>query len=239
MHPAPPPSHRQKIAACAACLILAAPSTAGTFADNFDAGSGGLDASPSWSTRALGTSNADFLYEAGGNGGQRIDLPAGTLAICTADPLSWAAGENFSLRVQVFMAADTVWAGLVFGWTDNANFHSLQINDGTGGGDQADLRVKRRIAGVETNLILVDDASPRFERNRWYELRIDGAAATGLFTVTVTDAVTSTSVYSGTFNDGTLTSGRAGLIGESASQSKFDNFLLTTSPVVPSLKVPE
>ena len=91
MHPAPPPSHRQKIAACAACLILAAPSTAGTFADNFDAGSGGLDASPSWSTRALGTSNADFLYEAGGNGGQRIDLPAGTLAICTADPLSWAA----------------------------------------------------------------------------------------------------------------------------------------------------
>ena len=234
MQQAPYPFHRQRFAALAACLISAAPATAGTFADTFDTGSGGLDASPSWTTRAFGTSNADFLHEAGGNGGQRIDVPAGTLAICTADPLSWATGENISLRVQVFMAADTVWAGLVFGWADNANFHALQINDGTGGGDPADLKVKRRAAGVETNLILVDDASPRFARNRWYELRVDGAAATGQFTVTVTDAATGMTVYSGTFNDGTLTAGRAGLIGESASQSKFDNFSLTTSPGVPS-----
>ncbi|MEN1678992.1 MAG: sulfatase-like hydrolase/transferase [Planctomycetota bacterium] len=190
-------------------------------ADGFD-GVGPLDADPAWTTQLLGASSADFEITGG-----VVDAPPGPRALATRDGAALGVGEDFAVSVETRFPSTGVGGGVVFGYTDNDNYHELQLLDGrsTPGGVGKDLRLRQRSGGVESQLLFTSDL-PNYSGG-WYEVNAAYDADTASLQIDILDDA-GQPYYSETV---VLTSplpagGQFGFSTWSSNASEFDNFSL-------------
>ena len=114
-----------------------------------------------------------------------LNAPLATAARMTANDITLGAQEDVFVSTRVNFSAQGGSGGVLFGWEDESNFYELRVVDGRGSGADVDVRLVRRIGGVETNLIEVTDrvnvgsvdSEPPIDAG-WFTAIVDYSAAT-------------------------------------------------------------
>jgi len=214
--------------------------TTGTETDNFNAGSGGLNASGNWTTLLTGNSSADFIINSG-----TIESPAGANPMARYESTVFlAAGQPFTVSVGVGFSGDGVGVGLAFGITQEPDleysYWQFLLADGrtAPGGTDKDVRLRKiSDSGATIGALLIEENSLANYPNgfsiaptEFFRVEVSGIAGSPLVDLRIFNPNGSVYYTQDAFDLGEVVPAASGfgITAWSSRSGVFDNFELET-----------
>jgi hypothetical protein len=212
-----------------------------TDTDNFNTGSGGLNAAANWTTLVSGNSAADFNINSG-----TVESPAGPAPLVRYDSaVSLAAGEPFTVSVDVGFSATGVGAGIAFGITQEPDleysYWQFLLADGrsTPGGTDKDVNLRKMSdSGTSAGAWLIKETTLDNYPNgfspaptEFFRIEVSGQAGSAIVDLRIFNPDGSVYYTQDAFNLGedVPAASEFGITTWSSANGVFDNFVLETN----------